>query len=86
MILVWFKVILNSTRVLFPTLVTLASFVRVALTSTMSTSNLLVTSVLFSLDVTYTTFVVALVAIVFAIIQNVSTSPAFNLSIVQLTN
>ena len=82
----WFKTILNSTRVLFPTLVTLASFVRVALTSTTFTSNLPVELVLFSLDVTFTTFVVALVAIVFAIIQNVSTPLTSNLSIVQLTN
>ena len=80
-----FTTIVNLTRVLLPTTVTLAVFLTVILVYPIVTLNLSLTTVLFSLQVTFTTFDQLPTAVDLARIHNLVTFPPFNLSIVQLT-
>ena len=80
-ILVLFTMIVNLTRELFPTTVTLAVLLTFKTTGSTVTLVLFLTSVAFSLDLTVTTLVIlpACVVLTRAVTQNLTISPLFNL-------
>ncbi len=83
---VLFTTIVKLTKVLFPTTVTLAVLLIVTLTGTTSTLALDLTIVLFSLQVTLTTFVQLPTALDLAVIHNMTCVLFAKLAIFQFTD